>query len=351
VVVGLAAVWGVVAVVHGDGDPAGDRSIDDTAVPRPVGSSTTAPAPRPPPSRPVSTVPSRIPGAPLLGEPVGLSALIVGWRTYLVDFDSGLVQIPRIFGIVGALGPDLLVRRVSGIERWPPPYDGTGVMPYTTLEFDQLWAVPSSSTVWVVSYPQGPDPSAGNGRARLLNRAGTVLADVLIPPEGWPVGATDAGLVLGIPGVAVILRPDGTVRELANGQPFAASGDRVHLTRCGAPSGTVACRTVIVGLDGAEHGSAAAIDPFIGVSAPSPDGRLAHVLPLAAGGSIAVDGVAVATSDAPVEAMTWSADGRWLVAVAGPDVLVIDTAGQGPPVTLQVGERAIGTTMVLLLPS
>jgi hypothetical protein len=49
--------------------------------------------------------------------------------------------------------------------------------------------------------------------------------------------------------------------------------------------------------------------------------------------------------------MTWSADGRWLVAVAGPDVLVIDTTGQGPPVTLQVGERAIGTTMVLLLPS
>jgi hypothetical protein len=342
VVAAVVLVWGLLAVTGGG--PAGGPAVTvPAATPTTVDDDTLAPRP---PLVPVPTAPV-VGDAPLLGEATGTTVVVTGRDAFAIDLDRGTVRSLPVPSIVGAVQRGLLVGVDEGVELWPPPFDGTGAVPFTTGAVDQAWVVAGGTQVWVARLGFGP-----HRRARLLNQSGSVLLDVALPSEAWPIGALDRGLVLTTPGATVLVDGQGVAHELSVGTPFAAGGSTVYVAVCSTPDGALECRYEVLDARGQPMDRPVSGEQFAGPVAVGAGPRLAHAVGTGADTAVAVDGVAVApVGEAGVQAMVWSADGRWLFAASGARLLAIDTWGPGPPVSIEVDPGGMAASTVLLVPS
>jgi hypothetical protein len=340
----VALIWGVLVVVGGG--PAGDDAAPPVRPPDPVTTTIAPPsAPRFPPVPPPSS--PAVADAPLLGEATGLTAVITGREAFAVDLDQATVRALPATSIVGAVERGLLVGVGGRVDLWPAPFDGTGAVPFTTGDVDQAWVVAGGTQVWAVRLGFG-----SHRRARLLNQAGSVLLDVSLPPEAWPVGALDRGLVLTTPGATVLVDGQGVAHELSTGTPFAAAGSTVYVAVCDTPNGALECRYEVLDARGQPMDRPVSGEQFARPVAVGAGPRLAHVLGSGPDTAVAVDGVVVApVGEAGVQALAWSSDGRWLLAVSGIRLVAVDTWGSGPPVSIEVAPSGMAASSLLLVPS
>jgi hypothetical protein len=342
----LALVWSVLVLtdVQGDGQgkAASQRSSTPTTATRPVpGSVPGRPVPGPPPAD------VAVGESPLLGDATGTTAVITGREAYAVDLDRATVRALPTPAILGAVQRGLLVDAGGGVEVWPPPFDGTGATPFTTLTVDQTWVVADGTQVWVVRLGFG-----SHRRARLLNQSGSVLLDAPLPPEAWPVGALDRGLVLSTPGATVLLDNQGVAHDLSSGTPFAAAGSAVYVASCSTPEGALVCRYDVIDARGQGLDRVVSGEQFAGPVAVGAGPRLAHVVGSGADTALAVDGAVVAAvGEAGVQALVWTADSRWLLAASGSRLVAVDTYGSGPPVSVEVAPGGMAASGLLLVPS
>jgi hypothetical protein len=287
---------------------------------------------------PTTTTTAVLPGAPLLGEPTGLSLALVGSSGRVVDLDTGgviRVGVP----VVGVTAGGLLVNEAFGLALWPAPFDGSGsttILPSgRASQVEQLWVVADGTLVWAMERPEGDGFFESGFAITLIDLEGVELGRVEVPPEVWPAGATDDGVVLTGPGGAYLLDEGGRVERFTTGDPFSVAGDRIYVVNCDEG---LRCQVEVF------DGRGRLVDELPPTSGPnfsasaSADGRLAQITFGGESGepnTVTVDGVTVFEQEGWLpgaggpDGLAWSPDGRWLAIAAQDGIHVIDTFGDG----------------------
>lgn len=297
---------------------------------------------------PTTTTTQVIPGAPLLGEPTGLSLAVVGSSGRVIDLDTG--GVTRLSDqVFGATAGGLLVHVGDGLATWPPPYDGsssTTILPIALgTVIEQVWVVGAGSLVWAMERPESLTAFEPAWSLSLVDVDGTALGRFELPAEVWPVGATDHGLVVSGPGGVYLLDARGDAERISTGDPFGVVGDQIHVVNCDEE-----LRCNIEVFDGRGRLIDERPSPVgpVGWATVARDGRIAQVVFRDQFGErieVTIDGVAVYESPGSLPGgggpggLAWSPDGRWLAIAARDGIHVLDTLGDG-------GERVIESGFV-----
>jgi hypothetical protein len=327
------ALWTFLAFAGGDDDegiPIEDAAGETTTTEAEAeheDRTTTTRRRRPP----TTTTTQVIPDAPLLGEPTGLSLVVVTSAGRVIDVDSGAVTRVGV-PIRGVTAAGLLVEEEFGLATWPPPYDGSGsttiIPPGRASSVELVWVVDGGRHLWTIEWSvDGRLPGPGP-RASLLDLGGEVLGSFELPGEVGPGGATDHGLVVYGPGGVYLVDASGRADRVSTGDLLDAGNGHIHVHTCDE---ALRCGVEVFDGRGRHLGSGPSpVNPF-GFGASAPDGRVAQVSYTEDGFAVGVDGVTVYEDEgfgfSGQGSLAWSPDGRWLAIAASEDIRVVDTLG------------------------
>jgi hypothetical protein len=327
----FVVLWSFLAFAGGDDDDDGIpiEEADNEAT------STTEAEDRPTTTRrrrpPTTTTTHVIPGAPLLGEPTGLSLVVVTSAGRVIDVDSGTVTRVGV-PVRGVTAAGLLVDEEFGLATWPPPYDGSGsttiIPPGRASSVELVWVVDGGRLVWTIEWSVGGGLPGSGPRASLLDLGGEVLGSFELPGQVGPGGATDHGLVVSGPGGVYLVDAAGRADRVSTGDLLDAGSGHIHVHTCDE---SLRCGIEVLDGRGRYVGSAPLpVSPFgFGVSAP--DGRVAQVSYTDDGTAVGLNGVTVYEDEgfdfSGQGALAWSPDGRWLAIATSQDIRVVDTLG------------------------
>ncbi|MGH9137720.1 MAG: zinc ribbon domain-containing protein [Acidimicrobiales bacterium] len=324
----VVAVWLVVAFVASDDDDQNARGV----APTPERTTATSDRRR---TSPTSTASTTISGAPLLGEPTGLTLILSGDREEAVDVDTGVVTRLDVGEVVMAQDDGLVTRGGGGLVWHPWPV--TAGQAVDLGPGDLALPAGGGDRVWVVGY--GPAPSG-----RLVRLDGGTVARLELPPGGGPFPVTmgDA-LAVAAGGRVYVYDRDGSVTEVAVGDLLGTAGDRLVVRQCDIDLHCVV--TLLHPVTGEtqtldDSGQSAWSFGWHGSFATAPDGRLATVvpqLPEDGTGSFSSAEVVILNPDGDRQVVTevqaygptavaWSSDGRWLFWLDGTEAWAVDTA-------------------------
>jgi hypothetical protein len=294
---------------------------------------------------PTTTTTRVIPGAPLLGEPTGLELVLVGVSGQVVDLDTGRLTRLRTSAL-GATQRGILVDDGGDLATWPAPYDGsngTTLLPATpgTL-VDQMWVVGDGTMVWAVRRSDRSSETRPDPEAVLVDLDGRVVGRFRIPPEVWPVGATDHGLVVDGASGVYLLDATGDVERISTGDVIGVVGDRVYATSCDEE---LRCQTEVLDGRGRLVESIPPPTDNIGWATAAHDGRLAYVvyddefgvqLRVEIDGATVFEGIDGVLGGGP-GVLAWSPDGRWLAIASFDGVHFLDTLGDAGELVVDPG--------------
>lgn len=249
------------------GDPNDERDNRDraaltttTTTSEPGGSTTTR----------RTTTTTSLPVGPVFGVPVGVSLLVVssnGTTATLVDLDTGARSELSLgsedpFGSVPVRGGIVVVRQgvallvplerpslasvdVTSSEAADPVQAAEAaeaaaaaaaeearaeVVPVRLGEADRVLASSSPDSVWLIR-DFFEDTSQPGTRAQRVDLAGQPLTEVVYVPVGYPIAATDEGLVF-TTGGRVYIGGEGGVRPLMVGELLDAAAGRIVVLAC-----------------------------------------------------------------------------------------------------------------------
>jgi hypothetical protein len=301
-----------------------DRTGDDNDAadePTSVTDATPATAGASDPAAPAATGTTQVvPGAPLLGEPVGFQLAIVAGGTRFLDLDTGVVRAMDVT-VHGATDFGLLVTDLRGpgpqtLAVWPAPYDGSG----ETVLSDALeapwetWISGNGQHVWALGGKFGELPELVH-----YDLVAQTSSTIQLGPSS-PVGVVNDALLVGANGGTYRLGSDGGFDRISTGSVVVTGADRVVVEVCDEQ---LSCELQAIDQDGRpigdylpldrtdfDSGTAESLPPIM-----APDGRLAWVRGEGASSSVLlVDGEEVGRLLSPA-LLAWSPDGRWLFAV------------------------------------
>jgi hypothetical protein len=266
VVVGAVLVAGLALGDRdeGTGAPKEERDNRDRAELK-----TTTTVDRSGPTTTRSTTTTSIPLGPVFGEPVGVSLVVLsanGVTGTIVDLDTGARAEVRIssndpYGSIPVRGGLVVVQQGSAeyLPLEPPSLatvvtDAEAAGPVEAREAaeaaaaaaaeearstlgairlgdaDRVIASGSPDSVWLIREFY-EDPSQPGARAQLVDLAGRSLTEVVYVPVGYPMAATDEGIVFTVGG-RVYLAGEGGVQPLMVGEVLDAAAGRIAVLTC-----------------------------------------------------------------------------------------------------------------------
>jgi hypothetical protein len=266
-----------------------------------------------------------IPGAPLLGERVGFQVAFVAESTRVLDLDSGVVRNLRGVQVLGVTDVGLVIASRRHFALWPAPYDGTGEILLAESGVVQAWVSDTGQQVWSVSQEE-EFTSLQVVHHDVMERTASTFVP---PPMSWPRGVVGDALVLQAPGGTYLMRGDGAVDRVSSGEVVVTSPFWLVVNVCDE---RLSCELQVLDPSGRPVSTHPVVSPqsifgpFGPLLAVAPDGRLATLRPGTGDAvTIGIDGTDV-TPALSLSAMSWSPDGRWLLALDGRELVAVDTS-------------------------
>lgn len=248
------------------GDPKEERDNRDRAELKTT--TTTSEQSGPTTSRP-STTTTPLPVGPVFGEPVGASVLLIstnGITGTMVDLDTGaraevrlssddpynsvpvrggLALVQRTEAVFVPLDPPSRTAAVGGPEAVDPVAQREAAEaaaaaaaeearsqpdPVRLGDADRILSSGSPDSVWLIREFY-EDPSQPGARAQLVDLTGQPLTEVVFVPVGYPMAATEEGIVFTVGG-RVYLAGEGGVQPLMVGEVLDAAAGRIAVLTC-----------------------------------------------------------------------------------------------------------------------
>jgi hypothetical protein len=320
IVAGLAVLAIVAGLVVLSGDGASEEATPATT--RRASSTTASTRPDVPTTRAAPTTsPPPITGAlRLLGEPTGLSMVVLtNSGLQIIDLDTAVTR-PIDTPYAGTAWT--VIARDGGLVL---AGDRVQYVPLAASEAPQALAGTMNGTVlpgragdrvWLVQWPHVP---TGDVVIVEIDMTGTRTAGPFTVPSVSSLYAGDRGVVVSVAGGVYVLDGNGQAQRVADGVAVGAGGTRVAVTDCGED---LDCRLSFLDLDSGRRDDVVmplgVPVPLYAMSAFSPDGTQFAFM-VDDGRLFVVDRTgavhAVPAASSPAQgpsSLSWSPDGEWL---------------------------------------